>query len=101
LSWPGDVRELKHTIVHACILGSAREMLKPEYLLGEVPAAGALADRTLSEHLESMEWQDSMLVLAADNGRIERAGRQSKFSCFACVLTQYRGGAFSPTGFCG
>ena len=73
--WPGNVRELKHTIERACVLGSARGMLQPEDLFGEAPAAVTMADGTLSEHLESMERQYIIRVLAANNGRIIRAAR--------------------------
>lgn len=74
-SWPGNVRELKHRIERACLLGSSRGMLQPEDLFEEAPSAITMADGTLSEHLESMERQYIVRVLAADNGRIMRAAR--------------------------
>ena len=72
-SWPGNVRELKHTIERACLLGSSRGMLQPEDLFDEIPSAILMADGTLSEHLESMERQYIVRVLAAHNGRVIRA----------------------------
>jgi DNA-binding NtrC family response regulator len=72
-SWPGNVRELKHTIERACVLCHARGTLQPEDLFEDVPSAARMADATLSEHLESMERQYVVRVLAAHNGRVVRA----------------------------
>ena len=72
-SWPGNVRELKHAIERACLLSSAGEMLQPEALFQEMPSAVEAGDETLSKHLESMERQYIVRVLAAHNGRIMRA----------------------------
>jgi DNA-binding NtrC family response regulator len=48
-------------------------MLQPEDLFDEIPSAILMADGTLSEHLESMERQYIVRVLAAHNGRVIRA----------------------------
>ncbi len=72
-AWPGNVRELKHIIERACILGSARGTLQPEDLFQETPVAITPADNSLSDHLENMERQYIVRVLAAHNGRIMRA----------------------------
>ena len=72
-SWPGNLRELKHTIERACLLSSARGMLQPEDLFQEIPSTVGSADGTLSEHLESIQRQYIVRVLAAHNGRIMRA----------------------------
>ncbi len=71
--WPGNVRELKHAIERACLLGSDKGTLQPEALFQEMPSTVKAADETLSEHLESMERQYIVRVLAAHNGRIMRA----------------------------
>lgn len=71
--WPGNVRELKHAIERACLLSSARGMLQPESLFQETSSTVKAADETLSEHLESIERQYIVRVLAAHNGRIMRA----------------------------
>ncbi|MBI2318996.1 MAG: sigma-54-dependent Fis family transcriptional regulator [Betaproteobacteria bacterium] len=72
-SWPGNVRELKHTIERACLFSTSRAPLQPEDLFPETLSAIRTADGTLSEHLESMERQYIVRVLAAHNGRIGRA----------------------------
>ena len=68
--WPGNVRELKHIIERACLLSSARGMLQPEDLFQEISSAIRATDKTLAEHLESLERQYIVRVLAAHNGRI-------------------------------
>ncbi len=48
-------------------------MLQPESLFQETSSTVKAADETLSEHLESIERQYIVRVLAAHNGRIMRA----------------------------
>jgi DNA-binding NtrC family response regulator len=68
--WPGNVRELKHAIERACLLGIPSGMLQPEALFQDMSSALEAADETLSEHLQSIERQYLVRVLAAHNGRI-------------------------------
>ena len=49
--WPGNIRELKHTLERACILGP-RSLLAPETLFGElVPELGGVPDDATPERL--------------------------------------------------
>ena len=70
--WPGHVRELKHCIERACILGD-HPQLGPEALLGDMPmpaAVGGTAGGTLGSHLDACEKHYIEQTLAAHTWRI-------------------------------
>ena len=70
--WPGNLRELKHTIERACILSSAK-IIAPDALFGDWDLPGpdsATASNNLREYLDACERNYIAHVLAKHDGQI-------------------------------
>ena len=75
-AWPGNVRELRNAIERALLLAEGDELRPEDFTLTFRSASGGGDSDDLNLTLEQLERRHIERVLAAENGRVERAAER-------------------------
>jgi DNA-binding NtrC family response regulator len=104
-AWPGNLRELRHCVQRAAVLGAGQAELQPEDLgLGSPPStAEGSAEGTLSAAVDALERRMISEALQAEGGNRSRSARRLGLSRQGLLnkLDRYGLGGRFPEGEAG
>ncbi len=72
--WPGNIRELQHSIERAVIMSESNKLKSNDFSLGS--ESSELSDNNSSYHLESIEKQTILECIRSNNGNLTKAADQ-------------------------
>jgi DNA-binding NtrC family response regulator len=75
-AWPGNVRELRNALERALLLADGDTLMPSDFTLTARAAPSASTEEDLNLTLEQMERKHINRVLAAEQGRVERAAER-------------------------
>ena len=72
--WPGNIRELQHSIERAVIMSDNSKLKSNDFSLGS--ESSELSDSNSNFHLESIEKQTILECIRSNNGNLTKAAEQ-------------------------